>query len=190
MLGKGIPLALTAVLAIAGCGIQQTAEGGNEGVNIKTPLGGLKVKTNEAVVVSEIGLPNYPGATRVKHDKDNGAADLDMSFGDYHLRVKAIAFHTPDPTDKVIAFYRKGLESFGEVIECRGKHAVGTPSRTREGLTCDDGDNNYAMGNGPETVLKAGGKHHQHIVAVEKKSDGTKFGLVLLELPNGKSESN
>jgi hypothetical protein len=38
--------------------------------------------------------------------------------------------------------------------------------------------------------LQAGGKIHQHIVAVEKESEGTKFGLVALDLPKGKRESN
>lgn len=190
MLGKVFPLALAAVLAITGCDIQQSGSNGNEDVKIKTPVGGMKVKTNDAVVLAGIGLPSYPGATLVKNDKDNGAADVDMSFGDYHLRVKAVAYHTSDPPEKVIAFYRTGLEPYGDVIECRGKHPVGKPAQTRDGLTCEDSDNDYAAGNGSETELKAGGKHHQHLVAIEKQSDGTKFGLVLLDLPKGKNESN
>jgi hypothetical protein len=174
MLGNAIPLVLLAsTLALTGCTFEQKGSSGNEDVKIKTPLGGLKVKTNEAVVAAETGLPVYPGAAVVKKDKDNGAADIDMSFGSFHLRVKAVSYRTPDAPDKVMAFYRKGLARFGDVIECRDEHPVGTPSKTSEGLTCDNDEKNHVnIGNPP-----------QHIVSIDKESGGTKFGLVALDLP-------
>jgi hypothetical protein len=189
MLGNAIPMVLLAsTLALTGCTMEQKGSSGNEDVKIETPLGGLKVKTNEAVVAAETGLPVYPGATVVKKDKDNGAADIDMSFGSFHLRVKAVSYRTPDAPDKVMAFYRKGLARFGDVIECRDNRPVGTPSKTSEGLTCDhDEKSHVTISNAPEHAdveLKAGGKVHQHIVAIEKESGGTKFGLVALDLPS------
>jgi hypothetical protein len=195
MLGKMISLALlAATLAGTGCSVHDKNAKGSEDVKIETPFGGMKVKTNEAAIASDIGLPVYPGATALKKDKDNNAADVDMSFGDFHLRVKAISYHTADSPEKVIAFYRQGLARYGDVIECKGKHTVGNPSKTSEGLTCDD-DNENHISTGDVTShsqieLKAGGKIHQHIVAVETQSDGTKFGLVALDLPQGKKESN
>ena len=194
MPGKMIAIFLLAsALVAAGCSVQQKTANGNDDVKIETPLGGMKIKTNDAVVVTDIGLSVYPGATVVKKDKDNGAADIDMSFGDFHPRVKAVSYRTPDSPDKVKAFYRKELAHFGDVIECKGNRPVGNPSKTSEGLTCDnDKDNHVTVSDVPhgDTELKAGGKIHQHIVAVEKESEGTKFGLVALDLPKGKRESN
>ncbi len=155
----------------------------------------MKVKTNDAVIVANLGIPSYPGATIIKQDKDNGAADIDMTVGDFHLRVKAVSYHTSDSPDKVLAFYRKGLARYGDVLECKGKVAVGKPTKTSDGLTCEESGDEHVSGNeisgNADIELKAGGKIHQHIVAVEKQSDGTKFGLIELDLPKGdKSESN
>jgi hypothetical protein len=185
-------LLLAATLTASGCNVREKNSNGTENVKIETPFGGVKVNTDESAIASDIGLPLYPGATRVK-DKDSGAADINMNFGDFHLRVKALGYRTSDSPDKVIAFYRKGLSTFGDVIECRDNHSVGNPSKTRQGLTCDNDKENHMTVNGApehaEVELKAGSKTHQHIVAVEKQSDGTKFGLVALELPKEK-ESN
>jgi hypothetical protein len=198
MTGKVIPLALLAATLMAtGCRVQENKVNGHEDVKVETPLGGIKVKTNESAIASDIGLAVYPGATVVQKDKgkgkDSDAADVDMSFGDFHLRVKAVSFRTSDSPEKVSAFYRKELARYGDVIECRDNHPVGTPSKTREGLTCDDNDKHVRVSdvdiNG-ELELKAGGKSHQHIVAVEPESGGTKFGLVVLDLPMGRKESN
>jgi hypothetical protein len=80
-----------------------------------------------------------------------------MSFGDFHLRVKAVSYRTPDSPDKVKAFYRKELAHFGDVIECKGNRPVGNPSKTSEGLTCDnDKDNHVTVSDVPhgDTELK------------------------------------
>jgi len=195
MLARIIPLALLAATFLAtGCRVEQKGTNGNDDVKIETPLGGLKVKTNDSAVVSDIGLPIYPGSTVVKQHKDNGAADVDMHFGDFRLRVKAVSYRTPDSPEKVKAYYLKEMARYGDVIECSGHRAVGTPSKTREGLACDeDGKSHVTISNVPEHAdieLKAGGKSHQHIVALEKEAAGTKFGLVALDLPSGKKESN
>lgn len=182
---------LAAALLTTGCSVHEKSSNGNEDVKIETPFGGMKVKTNDAVIAADIGLPIYPGATVVKKDKDNDAADVNMNFGDFHLRVKAISYRSTDSSDKVIAFYRKELARYGDVITCKGDTAVGAPARTSQGLGCADEDKH--VHNVPERSdlqLKAGGKAHQHIVAIEKESGGTKFGLVMLDLPIGEKESN
>ena len=101
-----------------GCRIDTNKNGDNKNVKIATPFGGMQVRTNEAATLSGIGLPAYPGAELVKKDKDNGAADINMNFGNFHLRVKAASYRTPDSTDKVKAFYSTALRRFGDVIEC------------------------------------------------------------------------
>jgi len=191
MIGKATPLALlAATLGVSGCTVQHKGSNGNEDVKIETPLGGMKVKTNDAVI-ADTGLPVYPGAALLKKDKEKNdeAADVNMNFGNFHLRVKAVSYRTPDAPDKVKDFYRKGLSRYGDVIECKNGHAVGLPSKTREGLTCDRNTADVSSTHS-EFELKAGGKVHQHIVAVVPKPEGTEFVLLALDLPKGEKESN
>jgi len=186
--------AVTMLLLLAGCSISSNGTKQNEDVKIKTPFGGMDVKTNDAASTSAIGLAVYPGAIRDNSDKDSSAADVNLNFGDFHLKVNAAGYHTPDPSDKVKAFYLKELAQYGDVIECQGKVAVGKISRTKDGLGCDDDSKHqtkFKVDKGkPDFELKAGSKLRQHIVGIERKTDGTKFGLVALELPNTDKESN
>jgi hypothetical protein len=168
---------------------------GKDNVKVEIPFGGMQVRTGDHAVVAGLGLPVYPGATALKEDgKDKNAVDMDMSFGSFHLRIKAIGYHSGDSPDKVLAFYKKSLGRYGDVIECRNHQAVGTPTKTAEGLTCaNDGYSNGTQAqkeNADETQLKAGSKLHQHIVAVTQKSDGTKFALIALDLPGDHRETN
>jgi hypothetical protein len=174
------------VVAMSGCKIDSNKQDGKENVKIATPFGGMQVKTDEKATVNGIGLPIYPGAEFVKkNDKDKGAADVNLSFGSFQLRVKAASYNTPDAPDKVSAFYRAALARYGDVIQCENNKPVGSPTRTAEGLTCDNDKENH-MSNGDTSgkmELKAGSKQHQHIVAVDPEGSGTKFGLVALDLP-------
>ncbi len=152
----------------------------------------MQVKTNDNVDTAGLGLTPYPGAQVVKKAKghDDGAADVNMSFGNFHLGVKAISYVTPDGADKVLAFYRKDLGKYGAVLQCDGKRAVGEPTRTAEGLTCSNDKESegahlkWGDEKGDHDIeLRAGSKAHQHIVAVGKKDGETKIGLVALDLP-------
>src|SRR5580693_7731755 len=177
---------IAATVLMSGCRIESDKRNGNDNVKIATPFGGMTVKTNDAAVVDGLGLPVYPGAQLVKKDKDNGAADVNMSFGSFQLRVKAASYRTQDSPDEVAAFYRKALGRYGNVIECQNDKAVGTPTRTDEGLTCDNEKENHIAVNedmSGKMELKAGSKQHQHIVAIDPDGSGTKMGLVALDLP-------
>jgi hypothetical protein len=190
-----LAMAAMAFTVLSGCRVDSHKNGDNEDVKIATPFGGMSVKTDEGAVQGGTGLTVYPGATIVKklhtHDgdteHDSGAADINMSFGSFHLGVKAVSYETPDSPEKVLAFYRKDMARFGQVIFCRGNKPVGTPTETQDGLTCSDegkknvhvnGDNEGSYGE-----LKTGSKLHQRIVAVNAEGEGTKFGLVMLDLP-------
>lgn len=180
---------VTALLFVSavGCRVDSKKDGENENVKIATPFGGMQVKTNDSVVMEGIGLPPYPGAELVKKkDKDNGAADVNLSFGSFQLRVKAVSYRTNDKPDDVAAFYRKALRRYGTVIECSNNKPVGQPTRTDEGLTCEnDKDSHVSVDDdvSGKREFKAGSKQHQHIVAVDPEGSGTKFGLVALDLP-------
>jgi hypothetical protein len=176
---------ISATALISGCRIESDKKNGNDNVKIATPFGGMTVKTNDAVV-DGLGLPIYPGAELVKKDKNNGAADVNMSFGSFQLRVKAASYRTQDGPEQVTAFYRKALGRYGDVIQCQHDKPVGTPTQTTEGLTCDNEKQNHVYVNDDESgkmELKAGSKQHQHIVAIDPEGNGTKFGLVALDLP-------
>jgi hypothetical protein len=186
-------MSLVLAAGMAGCRIQ-TEKGPNgeeKKVQIDTPFGGIHVNTDQTTA-ADLGLPVYPGATEVKGDGDHKSADVHLGFGDWQLKVKVVSYQTPDSEEKVTAFYKKALGRYGNVITCQGNAPVGTPAITSEGLSCaDDSKHNnvqidqgdYHLGKG-SLELKAGSKHHQHIVGFEKPSNSqTRFALVALDLP-------
>ena len=180
-----VAAATLGLMLTTGCRVDSHKNGGGEDVKIATPFGGMSVKTDQASVVDGVGLTVYPGAVVVKKDKDNGAADVNMNFGGFHLGVKAISYKTTDAPDKVIAFYRKDMARYGAVILCRGNRAIGTPDHTQDGLACDKGHgSNVHVGDDDATdELRAGSRLHQHIVAIDPDGTGTKFALIALDLP-------
>jgi hypothetical protein len=189
--------ALGMMLAV-GCSIQvdKNKNGKDKNVKIDTPLGGLHVRADETSA-ADVGLPTYPGA-HIAPDKDGDkSADVHLGFGEWQLRVKVVTYDTSDPQDQVVAFYQKAMGRYGDVIRCEGDQPVGTPTVTREGLTCSD-DNSKAHVHVADNIslsLKAGSRRHQHIFGIEKNSgSGTRFSLVELQLPAavdaGSKESN
>ena len=123
--------------------MDKDANGEDKKVQVDTPFGGVHVNTNQTSA-ADLGLPVYPGAKLAAADDDkHKSADVHLGFGEWELRVRAVSYETPDPQDKVTAFYKKALGRYGDVIMCQGKTAVGSPSTTSEGLTCaDDGNSN------------------------------------------------
>jgi hypothetical protein len=192
LLGVGI-----AVLAL-GCSIavDKSKNGEDKNVKIDTPLGGVHV-TSDSTTAADVGLPVYPGAKlSTKKDKDGDkSADIHFGFGDWQFRLKVVKYQTSDSSDQVLAFYKKALGRYGDVIQCSGNAAVGSPATTREGLACDESGSSKKVNLDMSQSLKAGSKRHQHIVGIEKDDGaGTVFSLVELDLPissgGDKEESN
>ncbi|MGC1420696.1 MAG: hypothetical protein WA354_24060 [Terracidiphilus sp.] len=195
-------LAGTALVAgIAGCRVHvdKDASGKEKNVQVDTPFGGVHVNTDQ-ISAADLGLPVYPGAEIVKDKDHDKSADVNMGFGEWTLRVRAVNYATDDSQDKVTAFYKKALGRYGDVITCQGNAPVGTPISTSEGLTCADNgshgnvkidDKDFGVHGGLQ--LKAGSKRHQHILGFEDSMNGkTRFALVALDLPasvdGGKSD--
>ena len=187
--------ALAVAAGLAGCRVHvdKDANGQEKKVQIDTPFGGVHVNTDQTTA-ADLGLPVYPGAVVVQDNDHNKSADVHMGFGEWQLRVRAVSYATPDAQDKVVAFYKKALDRYGDVITCQGHTAVGTPAVTTQGLSCEDNgkhtkvqiDNNDYGVNKDGLQLKAGSKRHQHIVGFENPEDGkTRFALVALDLPAG-----
>jgi hypothetical protein len=186
-----------AVLSV-GCSIavDKNKSGDDKNVKIDTPLGGLHV-TSDSTTAADVGLPVYPGAKlSTKKDKDGDkSADIHLGFGEWQFRLKVVKYETPDSQDQVLSFYKKALGRYGDVIQCSGHNPVGSPTVTNEGLTCEDSGKSHQVNLDMNQSLKAGSKHHQHIVGIEKNdSPETVFSLVEIELPinsvDGKAESN
>jgi hypothetical protein len=175
-------------LPLAGCHVHSDKNGNSDNVDIGTPFGSMQVKTNDKADTAAIGVTAYPGAVPVKeNNKDSDSADINMSFGNFHLGVKAASFQTPDQQDKVLAFYRKDLARYGDVIECKGSSTIGQPVRTSQGLSCNEAEHNHISNSDNDSdnlELRAGSAQHQHIVGVEPKDGGTRIGLVALDLPS------
>lgn len=190
-------LCVPAILSLAGCYISKTSnkDGAKENVAIETPLGGMHIKTDSLKPI-DVGLPEYPGAVRVaKHGGDNESADINLNFGSFQLHVKAMEYQSNDSQEKIVAFYKKALGRYGDVLECKNHQPVAPPVRTAEGLTCSEDSSNgkiHTEGTSASLELKAGSRQHQHIVGIKPQDNGgTKFGLVSLDLPRAENgESN
>lgn len=190
-------MGLLVIAGLTGCRVHvdKDSNGQEKTVQVDTPFGGVHVNTDQ-ISASDLGLPMYPGAEAVRGDDKHKSADVHLGFGEWQLHVRAISYETSDSQDKVADFYKKALGRFGDVITCRDKAPVGTPTVTSEGLTCADDAKNTKVndqdfGSHGNFELKAGSKRHQHIVGFEHPRDGrTRFALVALDLPAGSHGSD
>lgn len=185
-------------IGLSGCRVHvdKDANGKEKNVQVDTPFGGVHVNTDQ-ITASDLGLPVYPGADVVRDKDHDKSADVNMGFGEWTLRVRAVNYASADSQEKVTAFYKKALARYGDVITCQGSAPVGTPVATSEGLTCsEEGNhgnvkiNDKDFGSHGGLQLKAGSKRHQHIVGFRDPEDGkTRFALVALDLPGSGSGS-
>src|SRR5271168_3329906 len=153
---------------LSGCSIavDKAKNGKDKNVKIDTPLGGLHV-SSDGTTAADIGLPVYPGAKLSEKKDGDKSADIHFGFGDWQFRLKVVKYQSSDPPDRVLAFYKKALGRYGDVIECNGRTAIGSPMITREGLTCDeDVNSNHKVDVDMAESLKAGSKRHQHIMGI------------------------
>ena len=189
---------LTLMAGVAGCrvNVNKGANGEDKSVQVDTPFGGVHVNTNQTTA-KDLGLPAYPGAKVVTDDDEHKSADVHLGFGEWELRVRVVPYSTSDSGDQVLAFYKKALGRYGDVITCQDNAPVGTPTSTSEGLTCEaDKDSKVKThvdisADKGELQLMAGSKRHQHIVEVKAPKNGTtRFALVALDLPSGATGSS
>ncbi len=158
---------------------------------------GFDLHASGQATAKEIGLPAYPGAKPYREgDGDSSAANLGLSFKDFHFTLMAASYETADAGAKVLEFYRKPLARYGEVLECYKGKPVGPMTATHSGLTCDakkDGsvDVNGKGDSSEDHELRAGTPTRFRIVGVSEAKDGkTKFGLVYMELPKDSDSKN
>jgi hypothetical protein len=134
-------------------------EGNNQAVSIKTPLGSLEVN-QQNIDEAGLGLPIYPGATRLT---DHDSANVNIDIADQaKVHVLTAKFQTPDSLDKVQAFYHDRL----------GDQVTKFKERDEEG----------------KTVFEI--KHDKQDKVVALKSSGDKTVIELVRVSAGQSEAN
>jgi hypothetical protein len=132
--------------------------GGKKEVSVKTPFGSVEV--NKDVNEASLGLPIYPGATRIK---EHGSATVNIDIADEaKVRVLAGKFETSDSVDKVRAFYHDRL----------GDQVTKYKERNEEG----------------KTVFEI--KHDKQDKVVALKSNGDKTVIELVRVSEGRPEAN
>ena len=150
----------------------------NEKVDIQTPFANLKVDTGDKA--ADNGIPVYPGAhLRPEENGDNHSANINIGAAGFGLKVIAAEYETDDSPEKVKSFYLDKLKIFGDVLVCSG-HSGGSDVHVGshgdgqdQKLTCKD-----THGDGWE--LKTGTSDNEHLVSIEPRGSGTRFGTVLV----------
>ncbi len=191
--------ALAGLLTISACSIrtEKGENGKDKKVDIATPIGGLKVRTDN-VDVKDTGLPTYPNA-KLKEDakQDEGRANVNLDTPFFGLKVVAVTYTSDDSTDKVLGYYRDKLKGYGNVVECRGatKHKK-DGSFHKEDLdkpvSCE-GNPNYSVHETDDDKaieLKTGTNGNQRVVAVKPNGSGTEFSLVYVRVRGGKDDDS
>ena len=183
-----VVLGLAVVIALGGCTIsthESKGESGkkNEDVDIRTPVGSLTVHSGD-VDAKDTGLSVYPGARVTPGQKDNdSSANVNINTSFFGVKVVAVKFTSDDAPDKILAFYRKDMAKFGNLVECDSKTVSFQPRKHDPDapVRCEgDGGKRGAR------ELKAGVESNQHVVAVEPKGNGSEFSLIFVRLRDSK----
>lgn len=163
-------------LTLCACSVQEKHEGDNKNVDIKTPFGGLKLKTS--VEAKDVGIKLYPGATpRQANGDDKHSASVQLGNDRFGLKVVAAEFESQDAPDKVLEFYRRELKSYGNVLECKNTNG----SQHLETLDSNDKELKCENDKGDATELKAGNTDRQRIVAVHPNGTGSRFAIAYIQ---------
>jgi len=163
----GVVLAGALLAAFCGCKVHKQGEGANKKVDIETPVGSFHVNTQ--VDPKDTGLAVYPGATRAEDEEHKHAANLTMDSSVFGVKVVAVKFHSDDPPDKLIDFYRNQLKAYGDVTECHGNAVI------------KHGDVSCLHAPRDQTDLVAGTEERHHAVSVKPDGKGSTFELVYIQ---------
>lgn len=181
---------LTAALLLGGCTMHtdraKHEDGKEKNVEIKTPLGGLKVNT-EDVDAKDTGMAVYPGARLRPSDKDGDdkKANVNINTPWFGVKVVALEYETEDSAEKVWDFYKKELSKYGKVLECKpGSPDLNIEKKEKDDLTCKGskvhirGDKDKVAVSPNDWQLKVGRESSQRVVGLKQRDGKTEFALV------------
>jgi carbohydrate-binding DOMON domain-containing protein len=162
----GVALAL---VPATGCGIDVHEAERGKSVDIKSVLGDVSVRTN--VDNADTGLPVYPGAQPLREPGEDQSANVNVASRWFGVRVVAAKYQSDDANDKILEFYRREMNTYGPVTECRGNVDFrGGPGNKR--MVCKE------QSSSDEVQLAAGTEGRQRVVAVKPRGNGSEFSLV------------
>ena len=173
-----LPIVLS-LFATVGCSVttHEKDNGKKDDVDIRTPFGSLSVKEG-ATDIKDTGLAPYPGASPTKDDDDDRhhSANVNISSSLFGLKVVVLKFQSDDPSDKVLAFYRKDMGKYGKVVDCTGVFTLDFHHRDKDAeVTCDS---HNGPGHEYNEELKVGTENNQRILAIKPRGNGSEFALV------------
>ena len=130
-----------------------------------------EVQASETALVNpdDLGIKLYPGAKSAQETTGDNSGEALVSTPVVHLKIEAVKFATPDAADKVLAFYRDALSTYGKVDE--SPNVVGPLYIHHFSWKAS----------AKQTALTAGPEDNLHMVLVEPKSQGCDFALVLID---------
>jgi hypothetical protein len=174
-------VAVCGALMIAACKITKHEDGSDKQVTIDAPGASVHVDTKSAT--NDTGIPLYPGAqAKPSSGDEKGGAHVDLKMPFLKVKVVALKFTSDDPPEKLLAFYRDRLDSYGKVIECKGKGQdveLGSGRGFDSPVTCSK-----ESGHAGEVSLKTGTEGNQHVVAVKPNGTGSNFELIYIHVGN------
>ena len=157
----------------------QVSQGVNsKEVTIKTPFGAMEVNKNAEVTEASLGLPIYPEAKPAKNDH---SATVNLGLpGEKRLRIVAGKFETPESLENVRDFYQDRLTAengpFTKEARIDSDHHDLDDKNTGNFVGVDESG---------KTVFKLKQKGDERIVALARKSDGTRIELVRISKTGG-----
>jgi len=170
---------LLSLVAFTGCSVTtHEKDNGRKGdVDIKTPFGSLSVKEG-STDIKDTGLAPYPGAraTQFEDDDRHHSANVNISSSLFGLKVVALKFQSDDPSDKVLAFYRKDMGKYGKVVDCTGGFSMDFHHHDKDAEVTCNGHN--GPGHEYQEELKVGTENNQRILAIKPRGNGSEFALV------------
>jgi hypothetical protein len=162
---------ITLTLPLAGCDID--VRGGGSGrkadVDVRTPVGAVSVRTD--VKSPDTGLPVYPGG-RPRRDAERApeSANVDIGTSWFGVKVVAAKYESDDAPEKILEFYRREMQTYGTVTECKGDvDFKGRKPVCKERLSSHD------------TQLLVGTEERQRVVSVKPRGSGAEFDVVYVQ---------
>jgi len=175
------------ILMLAGCTFSKQGSGDDKKVSIDAP--GTSIKVDNSNKTNDSGIPLYPGAQEKHGNGDEGnRAHVNLSMPFVKVKVVKMKFTSDDDTDKVLAFYRGKLGSYGAVLECKGGGQdveVGSGRGLDSPVKCD-----VVHGSRNETTLKVGTEGNQHVVQIKPSGKGSEFSLISIQIGNSKGDED
>lgn len=169
----GLALGVMAAVLATGCSVQVNDRGEKKNVDVRTPLGEVKVRTE--VDAADTGMRVYPGARPLRDGKDEPqSAHVNVASSLFGVQVVAAKFETDDAVDKVLEFYRAEMRPYGAVVECRGEIDFKGPRKSGAAV-CKEG-----RGRDSEIKLGVGDEGQHRIVAIKPRGAATEFAMVYI----------